>query len=76
LQPEESGDAFLSKQVGEQRGHTKPAFSIADGLMMPLGTETWPIVRDLVDEVLMISEAEIKASVAYNDFCVWEDYVH
>ena len=33
--------------------------TIADGLQGRLGDLTWPIVRDLVDEVITISDQEI-----------------
>ena len=33
--------------------------SVADGLKTTLGPNTWPIVRDLVDDVLTVTEAEI-----------------
>ncbi|KAJ1555757.1 hypothetical protein HK405_013542 [Cladochytrium tenue] len=33
--------------------------SIADGLLTTVGSQTWPIVRDLVEDVFVVSEAEI-----------------
>jgi threonine dehydratase len=33
--------------------------TIADGLRTPLGTHTFPIIRRLVDEILLVEEAEI-----------------
>ena len=37
--------------------------TIADGLRAPLGSLTWPIVRDLVDDVVTVSECEIVAAM-------------
>ncbi len=37
--------------------------TIADGLRAPLGSLTWPIVRDLVDDVVTVSEREIVAAM-------------
>ena len=34
--------------------------TIADGLRSFLGDNTWPIVRDAVDEIVTVSEKEIK----------------
>ena len=33
--------------------------SVADGLKTTLGPNTWPIVRDLVDDIFTVSEEEI-----------------
>lgn len=42
--------------------------SVADGLKTTLGTNTWPIVRDMVDEIFTVSEREILAATKL----VWE----
>lgn len=34
--------------------------TIADGLRSFLGNNTWPVVRDAVDEIVTVSEKEIK----------------
>lgn len=36
-----------------------------DGLRTTLGEKTWPIVRDLVDEILLVSEQEIKEAMKF-----------
>jgi len=60
-EPEIADDAFRSKAAGELLGHptATPPNSVADGLKTTLGPNTWPIVRDLVDEIMTVSEAEI-----------------
>lgn len=37
--------------------------TIADGLLTSLGDNTWPIIRDLVDDVVVVSEDEIVAAM-------------
>lgn len=66
-EPELAGDALESKRLGERR----PAFpprSIADGLLTSLGERTWPFVRDRVEDVLPINEAEVVAATRF----LWE----
>jgi serine racemase len=36
-----------------------PPETVADGLRARLGHCTWPVVRDLVDEVLVVSDVDI-----------------
>lgn len=42
--------------------------SVADGLKTTLGPNTWPIVRDLVDDIMTVSEEEILRATKI----VWE----
>lgn len=42
--------------------------SVADGLRTTLGPNTWPIVRDLVDDIITVSEDEILRATKL----VWE----
>jgi serine racemase len=42
--------------------------SVADGLKTTLGPNTWPIVRDLVDDIFTVSEKEI----LYATKLIWE----
>jgi len=42
--------------------------SVADGLRTTLGPNTWPIVRDLVDDIITVSEEEILRATKM----VWE----
>ncbi|MEJ7594820.1 MAG: pyridoxal-phosphate dependent enzyme [Planctomycetaceae bacterium] len=57
-EPEWANDAFRSLQCGQIEPVLRTD-SIADGLRTPLGSLTFPIIRQLVDEILCASEAEI-----------------
>lgn len=59
-EPTLAADAARSKETGS-RQPPMPPLTIADGLRTSLGTNTWPIVRDLVDVILTVDEAEIVA---------------
>ncbi|CAB1101655.1 unnamed protein product [Ectocarpus sp. CCAP 1310/34] len=62
-QPEKAADAFKSKQSGTlcspAEGEALPD-TIADGLRTSLGTKAWPVVRDSVDEIVTVSEDDIR----------------
>jgi len=60
-EPEICDDAKRSKESGEWQGHptSTPPNSVADGLKTTLGPNTWPIVRDKVDDIMTCSEEEI-----------------
>lgn len=59
----DAADAAESKRRGE-RAHDMPKpRTIADGLQARLGDLTWPIVRDLVDEVVVVDDSEIVAAM-------------
>lgn len=62
-EPEEANDAFTSKARGVKTGNKAPPKTIADGLKTNLGDLPWPIVRDLVDEIITVTEQEIKSSL-------------
>ncbi|MEM2142291.1 MAG: pyridoxal-phosphate dependent enzyme [Candidatus Thorarchaeota archaeon] len=57
-EPFNADDAYRSKLTG-QIASNPTANTIADGLRTTLGTLTFPIVRDLVSEIVRVSEAEI-----------------
>lgn len=60
-EPTMMNDAKRSMDAGELLGHP-PGIkldSVADGLKTTLGPNTWPIVRDLVDEIITVSEEDI-----------------
>jgi threonine dehydratase len=61
-EPAGADDAFRSKAVGTlmQQSTTN---TVADGLLTNLGDLTWPVLRDLVDGVIRVSEAEIIAAM-------------
>jgi threonine dehydratase/serine racemase len=66
-EPAGAADAALSKRTGIRQPMTAPQ-TIADGLRTSLGELTFPIVRDLVDEVIVVEEREIVAAMRL----VWE----
>ncbi len=57
-EPAGADDAARSKEAGRFIPQTDPR-TVADGLKTSLGTLTWPVVRDLVKEVLVIEEEAI-----------------
>lgn len=62
-EPASADDAFKSKQVGSIVIHEKLPDTIADGLRTNLGSNTWPVIRDLVDRVILVSEDEIRSAL-------------
>jgi threonine dehydratase len=67
-EPAAADDACRSKASGERIVAQPPPQTVADGLMTTLGQLTWPVVRDHVDEICTVSEAEIIAAMRL----VWE----
>ncbi|XP_068945750.1 serine racemase [Petaurus breviceps papuanus] len=59
-EPCNADDCFQSKLKGEITPNPSPPVTIADGLKSSIGPYTWPIIRDLVDEVFTVTEDEIK----------------
>lgn len=57
-EPENADDAYRSKKAGYIIPSENPD-TIADGLLTSLGTKTFPIIRDLVDDIVLVSEFEI-----------------
>ncbi|MEC7564122.1 MAG: pyridoxal-phosphate dependent enzyme [Planctomycetota bacterium] len=57
-EPSGADDAWQSKQAGELVLQTAPD-TIADGLLTSLGEHTWPVVRDLVDDVVLVNDDQI-----------------
>jgi len=66
-EPAGADDAARSKASGVLIPQTAPR-TIADGLLTSLGTLTWPILRDLVERVVLVSEEEIQSAMRL----VWE----
>ena len=60
-EPAEMDDAKRSFEAGKLLKHApdNPLESCADGLKTTLGPNTWPIVRDMVDDIILVSEKEI-----------------
>jgi threonine dehydratase/serine racemase len=57
-EPLGADDAARSKAAGRRILQTAPR-TLADGLLTSLGDLTWPVVRDLVDGVVTVTEDEI-----------------
>ena len=57
-EPAGADDAYQSKVNNEFVPQTSPN-TIADGLLTSLGELTWPVVRDLVDEIVVVNDAQI-----------------
>ncbi len=57
-EPLNANDAFLSLKKGEIVPQTNPD-TIADGLRTSLGTLTFPIISELVSEIITVTENEI-----------------
>ncbi|XP_043538591.1 serine racemase-like isoform X2 [Chiloscyllium plagiosum] len=59
-EPEKADDCYQSKQCGCLTPNKYAPVTIADGVKTSIGEKTWPIIRDLVDDVFTVSEEEIK----------------
>ena len=57
-EPAGADDAARSKAAGRHLLQTAPD-TLADGLLTSLGALTWPVVRDLVEEVLVVDDDAI-----------------
>jgi threonine dehydratase/serine racemase len=57
-EPAGADDAARSKRAGVRIAQQAPQ-TIADGLLTSLGISTWPVLRDLVETVVTVSESEI-----------------
>jgi threonine dehydratase len=66
-EPEMADDAYRSLKAGEIIPSVNPK-TIADGLLTSLGTLTFPIIRQRVEQIVTVSEAGIIASMKF----VWE----
>jgi threonine dehydratase len=66
-EPEMADDAFRSMEAGEIIPSKNPK-TIADGLLTSLGTLTFPIIQNRVEQIVTVSEAGIVASMKF----VWE----
>ncbi|XP_030328802.1 serine racemase isoform X4 [Strigops habroptila] len=67
-EPCNADDCYQSKLRGELTPSLDPRETIADAVRTNIGPNTWPIIRDLVDDVLTVSEEEIKRATRL----VWE----
>lgn len=57
-EPDEANDAFRSLQSGKIESN-KTTNTIADGLRTQLGNNTFPIIKEYVNEIICVSENEI-----------------
>jgi threonine dehydratase len=65
VEPALASDWYQSLKAGE-RIAIPPPLTIADGLRTPIpGEVTFPIVRELAERVLLVTEEEIKAAVRF-----------
>jgi threonine dehydratase len=65
VEPELANDTWQSLQKGE-RVEIPPPPTIADGLRSPKpGALTFPIVQELVESILLVSEDEIRGALRY-----------
>ncbi|XP_047341103.1 serine racemase [Impatiens glandulifera] len=61
-EPKGANDAALSKSAGKIIKLHETS-TIADGLRAFLGDLTWPVVRDLVDDIIVVEDKEIIAAM-------------
>jgi threonine dehydratase len=66
-EPAGADDAFRSLQAGRIIPSLAPR-TIADGLLTALGDRTFPVIRDLVERIVTVSEESIVAAMKF----VWE----
>jgi len=66
-EPEMADDAYRSLKAGERLPSVKPQ-TIADGLLTSLGTITFPIVQERVEQIVTVSEQGIIDSMKF----IWE----
>ncbi len=65
VETEAANHAYLSK-LRDERVLIPPPNSIADGILTrQLGTVTWPIVRETVDEVVLVSDDEVRETMRF-----------
>lgn len=62
-EPAACDDAARSLAAGSVQGNDAPFVTVADGLRTTLGDNTWPVVRDMVDAIVVVSEEEIVAGM-------------
>ena len=65
VEPELANDAYLSIRAGKRTAIAPPA-TIADGLRTPCpGELTFPVLHGLLDDVLLVTEDEIRAAMHF-----------
>lgn len=66
-EPANADDAYRSLQTGEIQPSIKPD-TIADGLRTQLGDKNFPIIKSMIDEIVLVSEERIIEAMRL----VWE----
>jgi threonine dehydratase len=66
-EPAGADDALRSKRAGRIILQTNPQ-TIADGLRSSLGEKTFPIIQELVDDIVTVSDEEIVRAMRH----IWE----
>lgn len=61
-EPAGADDAYRSRQAGQFIPQTNPQ-TVADGLMTSMGELTWPVVRELVADVIRVEEADVVSAM-------------
>ena len=61
-EPSGADDAIRSRRAGERLPQLAPK-TLADGLRTSLGDNTWPVVRDLVEDILPVEEDDLVAAM-------------
>lgn len=65
VETEAANHGYLSLRRGE-RVIIRPPDTLADGIRTAqLGTLTWPIIRRMVDDIILVSEDEVKATMRF-----------
>lgn len=64
VEPDRADDLAQSFKTGKQVKLSAYPDTIADGLRMSVGDQTWPVIRETVEpDVLLVTEEEIKKSM-------------
>lgn len=67
-EPVNAADCYNSVKSGHRQPLTEPPQTIADGLKVSVGVVTWPYIKQYVDDVVLVSEQDIKDAMRL----VWE----
>ena len=59
-EPELANDCYQSFVAKKHIRQSHFPSTVADGLRISVGNVAWPIIRDLVDDVITVTEDEIK----------------
>jgi len=67
-EPETANDCYLSKKNGFRTTLKHTPKTVADGVKTNIGEKTWPIIEQLVDDVILVTEDEILSALKL----IWE----